>query len=333
MICHKGTGFGFRIPAAGAPDLMHKVGVRVWNFGDAEALYVQVGLVRREPNGGGAGDWQDTDDDFSLTFDEPIGPGASRIAFFDWPVPTGSQTHMCWRAEIGDRDVPRDANGNALASDDTDASNDWAQQNVFEFTALANSPPAPVEFTFEVANRGAFTEEVRVVPFGLTDGATVTVTPARMKIAPRSRGLFQIRAVLEERLLKARCGKDIDFRLVALRQDDHAEEPWGSSRYIIKPRIATQTSLNASVMPTQLRFSGKVTPDVGAQSVLLQIDRPGEPTLWQRVTMGSNATFDFALDGDFPDGITYTGVAYYDGSFEHGKSSSDRAEARWTLAG
>lgn len=51
------------------------------------------------------------------------------------------------------------------------------------------------------------------------------------------------------------------------------------------------------------------------------------------IGLGPNATFDFALDGDFPDGITYTGVAYYDGSFEHGKSSSDRAEARWTLAG
>jgi hypothetical protein len=324
---------GFLIPPEGAPPLLHKVGVRVWNFGDAEALNVQVGLVLRSPRGGGSGDWEKVSD-FTTTLPDPIGPGASQVAFFDWPVPPGSHTHLCWRADIGDRDVSRDdVTGLALASDDTDASNSWAQQNVFEFEALGNSPPAPVEFTFEVANEGSYTEEVTVVPFGLLEGATVTVTPPRMRIAPRSRGLFEIRADLEERLLYARCGKDIEFRLVAMRAEDHAAEPWGSSYFVIKPRIATRTVLDGMILPTSLRFSGKVVPDVGAQSVLLQIDRPGEPTLWERVAMGPNATFDFELEGEFAANVTYSGVAYYEGSYEYGKSNSERVDKEYVQQG
>lgn len=323
---------GFRVPPSGSNPLMHKVGVRVWNFGDAQAQNVQVGLVRRETDGGGGGDWDDVED-FFQNLPDPLDAGDSQVVFFDWEVPPDSPEHLCWRAEIGDRDVPRDANGNALASDDTDASNDWAQQNVFEMEAISNSPPAPVFFTFEVNNTGSYTEEVRVAPEDLLTGATVNVSPARMKIAPRSRGLFRIKAVLEERLLTARCGKDIDFRLVAYRTEDHNEEPWGSARYRIKPRLATEIELNGSVLPTSMHLWGQVTPDVGAQNVLLQIDRPGEPTLWQRITMGPNATYDFELEGNFEPDTIFTAVAYYEGSFEYAKSVSPRDEMYWIVQG
>jgi hypothetical protein len=322
---------GFLIPPEGAEALVHKVGVRVWNFGDAEALNVQVGLVRRETNAGGGGDWGDVED-FTKTMSDPIAAGQSRAVFFDWPVAYGAPDHLCWRAEIGDRDVPTQ-NGVALASDDTDASNNWAQQNVFEILAESDSPPDPIHLTFEVNNTGSYTEEVRVIPVGLDEGATLTITPEKMKIAPRSRGFFQIKAELSERLLYAECGKDIDFRLVALREDDHAEKSWGSARYVLKPRFRTVTTLRGSLTPLALRLHGSVSPDVGAQQVLLQIDRPGEPTLWERVDLGPNSTFDFELTGDFLPQVEITSVAYYEGSFTHARSASAPLRTDWSLAG
>lgn len=326
---------GFRSPPSGGDSLPHKIGVRVWNFGDAPALNVQIGLVRREPDGGGGGDWDEVAE-FEQTIDgpvEPEGDGGPSVLFFDWEVEHGAPEHLCFRAQIGDRDVPRDDNGNALASDDTDASNDWAQQNVFDLEAGAESPPDPVEFTFEVNNRGSYVERVSVVPIGLDAGAEVTITPARMEIAPRSRGFFRVRAVLEERLLDARCGKDIDFRLQALREEDHAEENWGSSRYVIRPRLKTKTTLNGTIMPNRVRLSGQVSPDVGAMQVLLQVERPGQPTLWERIPLGPNSTFDFEINDDFPADVEVTAVAYFDGSFTHAKSASEPVTVAWQVQG
>lgn len=324
----------FRIPA-GDETLMHKIAVRVWNFGDATAENVQIGLLRRVPKGGGGGDWE-TDAEFETRLPDPVAPSSQAeppIVSFDWPVNSDSHTHLCFRAEIGDRDVPRDDNGVALASDDTDASNDWAQQNVFEFEAPADSPPDPVSFTFEVNNAGSYVETVSVVPVGLGDGATVTVYPSSMKIAPFSKGLFRVVVRLEERLLDAKCNKDIDFRLEVWRDDDHAQERWGSSRYVIKPRRRTQIELDGSIMPQRIRLFGAVTPDVGAQDILLQIKRAGKQTIWERITLGPASSFDFELSGEFPSGEEVRATAYFDGSFEHASSVSDEVKLNWIIAG
>ena len=261
----------FRIPPEGSEPLEHKIAVRVWNFGDGTALNVHIGLIRRLPAGGG--DWE-TDAEFEKVIDGEVLPSSQAdppIVAFDWPVEHGSPTHLCFRAQIGDLDVPRDVNGLALASNDTNDSNRWAQQNVFVLEDPADSPPEPVEFTFQVNNKGSFLEEVFLSPQGLDAGATITITPAVMKIEPFSTGYFRVRAVLEEALLTARCGKDISFLLQAWRKEDHSEERWGAAKYIIKPRKRTETFLQGGIMPDKLFLSGHVAPDVGAMSVLLQI--------------------------------------------------------------
>ncbi|WP_282607010.1 hypothetical protein [Pelagibius sp. Alg239-R121] len=325
----------FRIPPEGGASLPHEIAVKVWNFGDATAENVQIGLIRRRPKGGGGGDWEN-DAEFLETLPDPVPPSTDQsppIISFDWEVEEDSETHLCFRAQIGDRDVPRNNDGVALASDDTDASNDWAQQNVFEFEAEADSPPDPVEFTFEVNNAGSYVEDVSVVPAGLDAGAVVKVTPDRMRIAPRSRGYFRVRAELSERLLYANCGKDIDFRLEVLRLEDHAQERWGASRYVIKPRFRTETVLNGGLMPERLTLFGHVSPDVGAQDVLLQIQRVGRPTVWTRVPLGPASTFDFEIEDDFPANEEVRAVAYFDGSFEHAKSRSKPVSLTWQVQG
>ena len=325
----------FRRPPEGAEPLNHKIAVRVWNFGDATAENVQLGLIRRIPEAGGAGDWV-TDAEFEELLPAPVPPSDGSdpsVVAFDWPVAAGSPSHLCFRAQIGDRDVPRDDNGVALASDDTDASNDWTQQNVFVLEAPADSPPEAVEATFEVNNTGSYVETVTPVPYGLGEGATLTVTPARLTIAPRSRGLFRIKVELDERLLYRKCGKDIEFLLRALRDEDHDQEPWGASKIIVKPRFRTETVLNGTIMPQRLRLFGHVAPDVGAQDVLLQVERPGEPTLWTSVPLGPGASYDWEMEGDFPSNTEVRAVAYYDGSFDHAKSVSDPVTLSWQQAG
>lgn len=245
----------FRVPEENEGALLHKIGVRVWNFGDADALNVQVELRMRRPGGGG-----EIEDTYQTQLISPVRPSAPEVVSFDWEVASDIDAHCCFRAQIGDRDIPTQ-NGLALASDDTNEVNNWAQQNVFRLEAPAQSPPQPVEFSFRVYNDGPFKEEVMLAPRGLGKGARVIVTPADLTIPRKRAGTFRVRVELDEPLLNAACGKDISFVLEAWRKDDHACERWGASKYTIMPRLATQTVLEGDLLPDQLRLLGVVTPD------------------------------------------------------------------------
>jgi hypothetical protein len=323
----------FRLPGDGDEGpLTHKVAVRVRNFGDANALNVQVPVILRRP--GGAGDWETVQSLERIIDSIPPASNASpHVIAFDWRVSSAFDTHVCFRAQIGDRDVPRNDAGVALASDDTNAHNDWAQQNVFVLEAEADSPPEPVEFTFQVMNTGSYVEEVQLIPRGLGPGSRLTVTPARLRIAPRSRGFFRVRVELEEFLLDARCGKDITFVLEAWRFDDHAEERWGGAKYVIKPRRRTETVLDGDIMPVRLHLFGHVSPDVGAQRVLLHIQMPGQPSIWETLTLGPASTFDFQMDGNFPFNEQVRATAHFDGTNDFASSTSETVTLAWVQAG
>jgi hypothetical protein len=255
------------------------------------------------------------------------------IIAFNWPVTNEFDTHVCFRAQIGDRDVPVNDQGVALASDDTNAHNDWAQQSVFVIEAGADSPPDPVEFTFRVTNTGSYVETARLVPRGLGPGSRVIITPAELRIAPRSRGLFRVHVALEEYLLDADCGKDISFVLEAWRFEDHTEERWGGAKYVIKPRRRTETVLDGSVLPTRVTLHGHVSPDVGAQRLLLHIQVQDEPSIWEQITLGPASTFDFVLDGDFTPSEEIRATAHFDGTNDFASSTSETVLLSWTLEG
>jgi hypothetical protein len=332
----------FRVPPGPDPDevLKHKVAVRVHNFAVdsiAVALNVQIHLVIRRP--AGAGDWEPT-----VTFPqtekviEQVPPtelpgGDAPVIAFDWPVNKDYDTHVCFRAQIGDRDLPRNDAGIALASDDTSHHNDHTQQNVFRYESKADSPPEPVEFYFQVENGGSYIEEVRLVPHGLGLGARLTVRPAQLRIAPKSRGIFRIRVELEESLLTRSCGKDIEFLLEAWRRDDDSEERWGAAKYIIAPRKRTEITLQGSIMHNLVHLFGHVNPDIGAQRVLLHIQRPGQPSLWERLTLGPASTFNFELSGNFPPAEEVRATAYFDGTREFASSISKTIKLVWHVVG
>lgn len=314
----------FMVPADGEGPLEHLVLARVWNFGDAEAFNVQVELVQRIPDGGG--DWDDSVIG-SETLTDPLGPGDNAIVAFPWTVASELDTHICLRAQVGDRDPEPGA------SDDTTDENNWAQQNVFIYEAPAESPPKPVEFLFSVTNDGPYTEEVRLIPSGLRSGAKLTVTPRRLRIRGNSRGAFRVRVELEERLLKARCGKDISFLLEAWRLDDHEYEQWGAAKYTIKPRLATKTDLEANVLPDQLHLTGAVTPDVGAFPVLFHIDLPGQEPFWEERILGPGSTFDLVIPAEIPPNVEVRATARFNGSQEYASSVSKTVKVSWQKAG
>lgn len=330
----------YRVPMS--PDegpLTHKILARVWNFGDSQALNVQVDLVLRRP--AGAGDYEA--EVIATDVIDEVGTSTPEIVDFDWDVEyvavagescTNPDTHVCWRVQIGDRDVPQGSAG-ALASDDTTPSNDWAQQNVFSCEAAASSPPKPVEFNFRVYNDGPFKEDVMLVPKGLGEGARLSVTPGEMRIPRKSAGVFRIRVELEEGLLSARCGKDITFLLEAWRLDDHAYERWGASKYTILPRLATKTILEGGITPggVGLHLWGAVEPDIGAIKVLLHIQLPDQAPLWEEVTLGPGATFDFTLPAEIPPLAEVRATARFEGTREYASSVSETLNLKWWPAG
>ncbi len=317
----------FLVPAEGEGPLLHKLGVRVWNFGEADALNVQVELLMRRPAGGGK--FEDT---YQTKFIDTVPPSVPQVVSFDWKVASEMDAHCCFRAQIGDRDVPTE-NGLALASDDTNEVNNWAQQNVFRFEAPANSPPQPVEFSFRVNNDGPFKEEVMLVPKGLGKGARVTVTPAALTIPRKRAGTFRVRVELEEALLARTCGKDISFLLEAWRKDDDAYERWGASKYTITPRLATETVLEGSLLPDRLDLHGIVKPDVGAGSVLLHVQLPNQPPMWREVPLGPGATFELVLPGDMPPNEEVRATARFESTFVHASSTSQTLKLSWTPEG
>ena len=86
-------------------------------------------------------------------------------------------------------------------------------------------------------------------------------------------------------------------------------------------------------MPETVHLLGNVTPDVGAQRLLLHLQQPGHPSLWETVTLGPAASFDFELAGNFPAGQEVRATAYFDGTREFSSSVSKTLRLSWRMPG
>jgi len=115
--------------------------------------------------------------------------------------------------------------------------------------------------------------------------------------------------------------------------DDHAETRWGAAKYVIKPRKRTETLLQGWMLPEQLHLWGHVTPDVGAQRILLHVQRPAQPSLWEEVPLGPGSSFDFELQGSFPFEQVVRATAHFDGTNEFSSSVSETITLIINIAG
>jgi hypothetical protein len=223
--------------------------------------------------------------------------------------------------------VPIDPDsGAALASADTTSSNDWAQQNVFEFETIGDSPPAPVNLLFRIFNNGLFRERVSLIPRGLPDGAQVTVSPRSLIVPSKATRYFRVKIELEEWRLHAGCGKDVDFLLEAWRRDGDSEARWGATKYRIKPRFATTLTLQGYWVYDAIKLYGTISPDIGQGNMRLRVRFEGENAFWVERPLEGAGDFELELDGSQHQATRLTAYARFEGTADWSSSTSPQVE-------
>ena len=191
-----------------------------------------------------------------------------------------------------------------------------------------------MERLVSVTNDGPYPEDVYLEPRNLLPGAKMTISPRKMRIRGKSRGLFRVRAELEERLLDAACGKDIPVVLDAWRQRDHNWDRWGATKIVYKPRLATSIALDLNIVPGEgVRLVGAVTPDIGGESLRFHIVLPNQDPFWITRSLGPAATFNFVVDGPLETGELAVATAYFDGNDDYARSASKTVSVTFTAAG
>lgn len=230
-----------RFPASGTEP--HFVVARVHNAGNVRAEDVKVRWFICDPPGAGDdGRWVER----GTQTIEQVDAGNFEIAPFDWDVDSSTNVHQCLRMEIIDWTIPAEVDPStgdtvALASDDVRLQNNNAQQNVFDFEALAGSPYTPITFEMQVYNDYVEPERCSLVPSNLPYGATIEISPAEAIIQPDSAAVFSCMLTLKEAVVRPGCDNDQGFLLSAWRRGVEADELWGSCFYWIRPRYRTET--------------------------------------------------------------------------------------------
>lgn len=320
----------FRIPGGGDDPLEHQVLVRVHNFGDAEARNVEVHLRARIPYGNG--DWTsdpfDNDMPFAPQVIDSIGPGAEVVIAFPMFVENVEDAHMCLRAEIADLDPV------SGASNDGNSNNDWTQQNVFREEVVQNSPLPPLDRLVSVTNDGPYAEDVFIAPRNMVPGARLTIRPAAMRIPGKSRGVFSVRAELDDAMLDAKCGGDFPVIIDAWMQRDHYWDRWGATKIVYQPKRGTKIDLSINLAPgTGIRLFGAVTPDIGGEDLDFHVVLPGADPVWIRRPLGPGSTFDHVIEGVVGPNETAFATAYFDGNDDFASSVSQTVSVTNVIAG
>jgi hypothetical protein len=312
-----------RFPASGTQ--LHWVVARVHNKGTAPALNVKINARKWDPPG--AGDTGKKALFGSGTIDE-IPAGDFRTVPIRWDVGPKDHAHQCMQCEIADWELPKDPTGAmALASDDVWLSNNWGQKNVFSFVAVGASPYEPVPFDYSVTNDGIAPELAYLKPEGLAPGMRLTVTPRERTIAAGETAIFSCLLELDDAVIDSGCRNDREFILWTWRETEHAFERWGGCKYVVRPRKATVTTLEAWwSMDDTIHASGRVSPDPGGGHVELSVALDGQPATWIDVALQPSGSFTWTgTTGDHEAGELR---ARYPGSNMHAPSYSPAVQVQ-----
>jgi hypothetical protein len=249
---------------------------------------------------------------------------------FEWPVSPTTNDHVCFKAAIGDRQ-PAQNTGGIPASDDTNSVNNHAQQNVFDIVARGSSPIEPIDFTFTIDNGGPLAELVRLRPRDLPSGVQLRIRPAVREVPAGGSAHFRVRAVLDDSLLDAQCGRDMSFLLEAWRRDDHSEERWSACKYVLRPRRKTEIEIDGYFYGSNIQVWGDVTPEsVGAAHLQIMVHISDQEPMWIPTILGAGAHFEIEVPTAGATGIAAV-VAYYNGSPEYAPATSNLLELEHTF--
>ncbi|NNF63440.1 MAG: hypothetical protein HKN07_04200, partial [Acidimicrobiia bacterium] len=319
-----------RFPNSGTEK--HFVVARVHNAGNVHAESVDVRWFVCDPPGAGDdGRWVDRG---TLTIGT-VGAGANELTPFEWAVDAATNEHQCMRMEIIDWTIPAavdPATGDtvALASDDVKLQNNNAQQNVFDFEALAGSPYPPIDFRMQVHNDRLRTEIAALVPDGLRYGSKLTITPREWAIPSGEARIFNCRLELDETIIVPGCDNDSGFLLTAWRRGGEADENWGSCFYHVRPRYRTGIELlDGSWFHGRVRVYGRLmaltdTPLDLAEDMPLWVrvrmlpDAAGSDPHWQTVQVLGDGSF--TVDAVIEDSKTMAVQAWFDRTDRLGSS-------------
>jgi hypothetical protein len=316
-----------RFPVSGSE--RHFMVARVHNAGNVRAEDVKVRWFICDPPGSGDdGRWIERD----TRIIAEVGPGTPEIAPFDWDVDSSTNVHQCIRAEIIDWTIPAEvdpATGDTvhLASDDVKLQNNNAQQNVFDFEALAGSPFDPIEFQMQVHNDNTEAEIAALVPDGLPWGSRLEITPAEAHVLPGENRIFHCKLSLDDSIIQPGCDNDSGFLLTFWRRAEDSDEKWGSCFYYIRPRYKTELELERGhwvnmhigvfgrwrlVTSEDIDLSGEFPLHVRIRLAIHKSD--GDEVFWRTVPLDANGHFSLDIEGGIAesDGYSITAQAWFD---------------------
>jgi M6 family metalloprotease-like protein len=292
---------------------LHWIVARIRNRGQIQAEEVKFNFQVCIPPGGG-----DKSNNFqmltSVTVPVVAGGDVPLDVVARWDVPAGFSGHNCLLVEIADYKIPQDADGSALASDDVWQANNWAQKNVDQFVPVHGSPYEPVEFDFGVNNDGLYTEVAYLEPDNLPYGMSLTVTPSRRTIPPRTKVLFRCKLELDENIIDAGCRNDREFDIVVWRVEGDTTVKWGGVHYKVRPRNKSVTQLTGYWNDDKsIQLSGSVTTDPGGGIVHVRFAFDGLAAEWMTAPIMPGG--GFILNTTAPVGTgKLDSIALYEGS-------------------
>ncbi|WP_458189514.1 IPT/TIG domain-containing protein [Haladaptatus sp. NG-WS-4] len=143
-----------------------RVYARVWNDGTEAANDVEVEFSVVVPAGSGASH------DIGSDTIPSIPPGEFGVAMVEWTPRDHNEGHVCLKATV------------IHQSDELNASNNFAQENITDWYLESGSPYEPVEFDFQVQNPLPRREHFRVEVDGLRHGYYVDIDPVEFWLDP-----------------------------------------------------------------------------------------------------------------------------------------------------
>lgn len=336
-----------RFPATGTEK--HYMVARVHNAGTVRAEDVKVRWFICDPPGAGDdGRWVERD---TMTLPE-VAAGASEIAPFVWNVDSATNVHQCIRAEIIDWTIPDEVDPSTgdtvhLASDDVKLQNNNAQQNVFDFEALAGSPFDEISFKMQVHNDRVGEERAVLVPDGLPWGAKLEVSPAEAVIPSGKSQTFACKLSVNDAVIKPGCNNDRGFLLTAWRRAEDSDEKWGSCFYFIRPRYKTQVVIESGYwVYSRMRLSGQwslaTTDDIDISSekplyvrLRIEIDGDNNNVHWFTLPVDNNGYFNLELQDGIADegGKVFSAQVWFDRTQLLGSSISEVREYKRQFIG
>ena len=99
---------------------------------------------------------------------------------------------------------------------------------------------------------------------------------------------------------------------------------WGGCKIVVRPRLATHTTIGGMWSANSLDISGTVSPAPGAGSVRLRLEFENQPPQWISVPLQAGGGYQFQTETSAPSGARLWALARFEGNQDLAPSESKR---------